>query len=94
MRIGPGLISVLVRAALLWFVVASLMPVARRDRVEAAGSHRTSLEGPGSASHVSFSRAGVGFVASVAVTIMLMMALAPGSSRIPEGSAIGLRGSI
>jgi hypothetical protein len=79
MRIGGALTSLVVRGVIFGFVVAALAPTPR----EAAGHL------------VAFTRAGLGFAASLTVTVMLMIALeAAGSSPALKTAALGLRGTI
>jgi Mn2+/Fe2+ NRAMP family transporter len=79
MRIGEALTSLVIRSVIFCFVVAALAP-ARRDAADQL---------------VSFSRACLGFAASVTVTVMLMLALGASIPHpAPDVAPLGLRGTI
>ena len=79
MRIGGALTSVVVRGVIFGFVVAAFAPSPR----EAAGHL------------IAFARAGLGFAASLTVTVLVMIALeAAGSSPALTTASLGLRGTI
>jgi len=82
MSVGRAVTSIVVRGVIFGFVIAALAPAAR-PRMQP------------SAHLASFSRAGLGFFASVTVAVMLMLALSTAvSPPAPQFAALGLRGSI
>lgn len=80
-----------------WFVVSRFRPARRNDKRagQPRPDHAWALDELASARQPSFSHASFGFLGSVAVMIVLMVALAgPASVTAPEHSVIGLRGTI
>ncbi len=79
MRIGEALTSVVIRSVIFCFVIAAFAPTPR----DAVGQL------------ASFARAGIGFAASLAITVMLMIALgATVPLPAPDAATLGLRGTI
>ncbi len=79
MRIGEAVLSIVVRGVIFCFEIAAFAPTPR----------------PAADHLASFSRACIGFAASLTVTVVMMVALsAAGSSSRLEVAALGLRGTI
>lgn len=97
MRIVDGALSLLVRGALLWFVLSASTSVTGKDRRVHQVRSQSVLKSDELALGLqpSFSRASIGFVASLAVMVLLMIALgATASVTVPAHPLMALRGTI
>ena len=97
MEIGDNAKSILIRGLLFWFVISALRPARRSDgRGGQARPDQAWTSGElAPAMQPSFSHASFGFLGSLAVMIVLMVALAgPVSVTAPEHTLVGLRGTI
>ena len=97
MSIGDSAKSVLIRGALFWFVFSTMRAARRKEKWarQAGRDHGWTLDTFAPATGPSFSKAGFGFVGSLAVMIILMVALAgPSPVPAPKYQLADLRGTI